>query len=488
MKSKILLVSLIFALFFSACTGGDVSDVTADLSESASQTVSETEDNSSEITDPVSDTSEEISSDIPSEESKEVSNQVSLPEYEASAPDVPDVSEVSVDTDTQECRVTVKYTTLCEKPYAVAVGQCDIGATVTLTCGSETYTSESWYGWYSVRFLCMSDKADITVTQAVDGKTIGTPLETTVRPVYRSTPENVVAGDNFQFFYAKCLNDFQNKNLYSAGVLSNLKSRVSSRLNVLKNKSPETEIIYLIIPSAMTTYSELVPEQYAKGQGESRLDQVMQTLSSAGATVINVKDLFEQSKDGEYPLFFKCDSHWSDYGAFVAYQALFEHISEEFPDAAPRGFDEFEWHGGYYKTGDMPVYLNMINTSVYESGSIGSADVLEYGWYRTFASGTQVSEKITKVPRYRADCQMVYTTNVTRANTIRTYRDNLPSCMVIRDSFSTQMYDILAERMNETVYKPMWDYTYYAGEIIEDKPDYVIYIAAEWNLDSIVYN
>ena len=130
----------------------------------------------------------------------------------------------------------------------------------------------------------------------------------------------------------------------------------------------------------------------------------------------------------------------------------------------------------------------MISGSVYENGYIGDKDVLEYGWYRTFAAGTQVSEKITDVPRYRADTQMVYSTNVTWGKTIRTNRDNLPSCMVLRDSFGTQMFDIIAERMNKTIYKGMWDYTYYGAELVAQKPDYLIYILAEWNLDSIVYN
>ena len=58
----------------------------------------------------------------------------------------------------------------------------------------------------------------------------------------------------------------------------------------------------------------------------------------------------------------------------------------------------------------------------------------------------------------------------------------------MRDSFGTQVYDILAERMNTTWYKSMWGYTYDISDITAKQPDYIIYIVAEWNMDYIVGN
>jgi hypothetical protein len=77
---------------------------------------------------------------------------------------------------------------------------------------------------------------------------------------------------------------------------------------------------------------------------------------------------------------------------------------------------------------------------------------------------------------------------VTEEKIINTKREELPSCIVLRDSYSTQMYDILAERMNKTHYMGMWGYRWDQSLIASEKPDYVIYILAEWNLDSVLYN
>ena len=490
MKSKLLILLLLVVMVFSACNGtADVSDTPSqggEVSEKSESSLPEAESTpvESEPEESVPEESEPEES-IPAEESvsPETSTAPETSALETSAP-----AEESKDEVVNECRVTVKFCRFSEKPYAVIIGKCDEGATITLTCGNKTYTSESWHGWYSVRFLCTASKAEVTITQKINGKQVGYALETTVYPKAAGTSEGVVAGGNFQFFYQKCLRDFQHTNLYNAGTLNSLKTRVAGRISTLKNANLDTEIIYMVVPAAMTVYPELVPDQYEQGKGDSRMDQVLDTLSAAGATVIDLRTAFEEHKNDEYPLYFKTDSHWTDYGAFIAYQELFNHISKSFPEAAPRSFEEFNWKGDFYKSGDMPVYLNMISGSIYENGKITNSDILEYGWYRTFDKSVSVDKKITSVPRYRADVQMVYSTEVTWAHTFNTGRSELPSCMVMHDSFGTQIFDILAERMDTTVYPAMWDYTYKASTVSTKKLDYVIYIIAEWNLDSVVYN
>ena len=217
MKVKVLVLLLAALLLFTACADGN-NTVINDPSETPSVEDSSSAAEKEEST--PADESENSKDTV----SKEPEN--SFPEYEPSEPDVPDVPDESLDIDNvtdEECRVTVKYASFSEKPNAVVIGQCDIGATVTLKCGNNTYTSESWYGWYSVRFLCTGNSADVEITQSIDGKQVGAALETTVKPVRAGTAEGVVAGDNYQFFYQKCLRDFQHTNLYSKGVLDNLK-------------------------------------------------------------------------------------------------------------------------------------------------------------------------------------------------------------------------------------------------------------------------
>lgn len=385
-------------------------------------------------------------------------------------------SETSEDSTLPEGAVKVLYSRYSEKPYFAMVGTCTEGAVVTAECNGETVSTNSYKGWFSLRLRCDSGTAEVILTQTVNGEVIDEPLTYTAHP---SSPGadmwGVVTGSDFQFFFQKMLPDFLGQNIPNASELNALTERVSSRLTQLRSYNPDADIIYLIVPASMSVYPELVPESYGEPAEQNRLDLTIDAINAGGGIAINLRELFAEHKEDEMPLYYKMDSHWSDYGAYVAYEAMFEHISQKFPEAAPRSAEEFNWNPDYYQAGDIAYYLNM-----------SQSRVKEYAYYRTF--NFDVPTAVTAIPRYRSQTMLCYSDHVTTENIIRTNRSELPSCVVLRDSYSTQIYDILAERMDTTHYLGMWNLAWQNATIANEKPDYVIYIVAEWNLDSILYN
>ncbi len=379
------------------------------------------------------------------------------------------------DTEPFGSPLSVTGCSFCEKPYFVLIGKCALGAEVTGEANGEKVTSKSYMGLFSLRLRCDEQSVNVKLSQTVDGAPVGDTIEYTATPVLASNDPlwAVVAGGDLQFFFQKSLPDFQGTNLPSQATLDSLTQRVSNRLQQLQKNKPDAEIIYLIVPSSMTVYPELVPTQYKQAEGKTRLDLVSEALTNGGATVIDLKSAFSEHKNDEMPLYFKLDSHWSEYGAFVAYTELFNHISDKFPDSKPRDISEFNWKGDYYQSGDMSYYLGLSRYGI-----------KEYSYYRTF--NVAIPKSITFVPRYESDKSLTYNDAVTEQRTIYTDNKNLPNAFVIRDSYSTQMYDILAERMNKTYYSGMWNYIWDNSRINSFKPDYVIYIVAEWNLDYII--
>lgn len=370
--------------------------------------------------------------------------------------------------------IDVYYCRYTEYPYFAMVGTCNQSATVIATIGDQTFSSESYEGWFSLRLPSENGSAKMTLTQTTNGVLFDEPIE------YTAWPQNpgegrwsMVTGKNFQFFLEKMLPDFQHTNLDDQAIYDKFQQRLEERLDTIHSYNPDAEIIYLIVPSSMTTYPELVPDDYAQGSGMSRLDKVIETIRAAGATAIDLQKVFSTHKYDDMPLYYKLDSHWSDYGAYVAYTALFDHISEKYPQASPRAVEEFDWNPNYYQSGDLTYYLGM-----------PQSEIMEYAYYRTFNFDAPYS--ITSVPRYRYETMLFYSDNVTWENTIRTDREELPSCLVIRDSYSTQMYDLIPERMNTTHYQGMWNYSWNNGTIQNEQPDYIIYLVAEWNIDSIL--
>ncbi len=451
----IALLCMMLVLSLVACVGGGESEVSGSASESASETESE---GGSAVSDEKSGSAEESD-----EESDEESNE-------------DESSEESVDNTVYgDSGLVIKYASYSEKPYFAVVGTCDEGAVVSAVTDEGVISSQSYHGWFSLRLKCSGSSVKVAMYQTVDG--VESEKEKfSLKPI---TPGSdmwpIVTGGDYQFFFQKMLPDYQCTNVPSSGNLSQLTNRIKSRLNALSTSSPDTEIIYMIVPSSMTVYPELVPEKYKQGTGKSRLDAVIGAIEAGGATAIDLRDAFAEHKNEEMPLYYKLDSHWAEYGAFVAYTELFDHISQKFPAAAPRALDEFTWEGKFFSSGDMTYYLAMSQSAV-----------PEYSYYRT--ANFDMPSEISSIPRYRATNSLVYSNQVTYEYTIDTNRSNLPSCIVMRDSYSTQLFDILAERMDTTVYKGMWGYTWNQQEISSMKPDYVIYILAEWNIDSVLYN
>lgn len=394
------------------------------------------------------------------QESTEASEQTELPETEIIYPL----------TDP----IRVLYCSYTEYPYFAMLGTCNEGATVTAQIGEETYSSQSYKGWFSLRLPSEYGTADVTLTQTVNGAIFGEPIEYTAWPV---TPGEgrwpVVAGGNYQFFLQSALPDYQKTNLDPDEVYQSVETILKDRLATMHEYNPDAEIIYLIVPSAMTIYPELVPEGYERNGGESRLDKITTAIRNAGGTVIDLRQIFGVHKNDSMTLYRKLDSHWGEYGAYLAYEALFDHIAEKFPQAAPRNVDEFNWNPGYYNGGDIAYYMAM-----------PQSEAREYAYYRTF--DFDAPTQITSIPRYTSAESLFYNDAMTPDIVINTDRPELPSCMVIRDSYSTQIFDILAERMDRTHYLGMWNYTWNNAAVKAEQPDYVIYVVAEWNINYLL--
>lgn len=410
------------------------------------------------------------------EESSRTQNESSETQSEVESIHEEESSESSQGGDKTPNNIKVLYNSYSEKPYFAMVGTCTEGAVVTAECNGETVSSNSYKGWFSLRLLCKGTSAEVKLYESIDGEMIGEVSTVTARP---RTPGSemwpVVTGGDFQFFFQKMLPDYQGKNIPGSSAFSGLTSRVKNHLEQLRKYNNDAEIIYLIVPASMTVYPELVPETYGSLATETRLTKTIDAINAGGGIAIDLQSIFADHKDDEMPLYYKLDSHWSDYGAFVAYQALFEEVAKKFPNAAPRSIDEFNWNPGYYESGDMTYYLAM-----------SQSKVKEYAYYRTF--NFSAPSVVTETPRYRSKTMLCYSDEVTWENTINTKREELPSCVVIRDSYSTQIYDLIAERMNKTHYLGMWGYHWDQSLMASEKPDYVIYVVAEWNLDAIIYN
>ncbi len=475
----VLILMMFVACIFAACESESANGTSSATEESSEISLEESKSESSEISAESSAESVEESIEESVEESLEAES--SLPDEESKSEESSEPDEESKpdegEDDNEIERVKVLFARYTQNPIFVLIGTCEEGAEITAEFNGQSVTVPSYKGWFELSLENKNNASIVNVsfTQKVNGKTTE-KQNLMARP---TEPEYMWAraiGSNkaFQFFLDLMVPDFEGTNLFPEQSLNQMKDRVTTRLNQMHQYNKDAEIIYMIVPSPMTTYPELVPERYTQTKGVTAFDQVTGKLKEAGATVIDLRATFKEHKNDEMPLYYKLDSHWADYGAYLAYVELFEHISKKFPDAKPRGIDDFKWTADYYTSADACLYL-----------SIPQVQVKEYGYYREFDFADPGN--ITSVPRYRG-MQLIYNDLTCDEKVFTTNRSNLPSCVVFRDSYSAGIYDLIPERMDKTHYIGMWSYAWQNWTINNEKPDYVIYIVSEWNAREIVYN
>lgn len=459
-KKAALIMFALFLVFITLLASCDTKDNTS--KEQSSNKTSQAAE--SEI-------ASEVESEVESETVSKTDNKSNESEVTSNTSSATESLEPIKNVDTKY--LTVIDCTLTDRNCFVVVGKCEKGASITATTATQNVTTSSDNGFYSVRLK----KESITTRVAIVAK--GTMTEKYMIDAKPKVPTSdmwpIVGGDGYNFFFQSMMPDFMQTNTLNNSQLSFITDKTKNRINDLKSFSSNTEIIYMIVPSKASIYPEIVPKDYPAGTGESKLKQVFGALEDGGATVVNLLDVFNEHKNDKYKLYWKTDSHWTDYGAYIAYTELFNHISEKFPDASPRAISEFNFEENYYNGGDM-IYYMMMDQGIAQ----------EFSCYRT--PKFSINKEIARVNRYSKPYYLMYSEETVAERIFETRRSNLPDLYVMRDSYGAHVYDILADRGNTTVYKAMWGYTYSIGDISQYQPDYIIYIVSEWNIDSVIQN
>lgn len=360
--------------------------------------------------------------------------------------------------------------------WAVVYGYCPVGVQVTASLDGQDYSVQSAGGTFALRVNSPNPYPQITFTQSYKGEAIGEPyvwdgyIETS-EPSYDPNQASFVGYEN-QLFYQKMLPDFTGSNLLSEDEVAALKSRYTSLVESLKSVGDGCELITVFGPSPATIYPERVPAELGAPASYTRLDQLQEIFAESGAHVIDLKESFAEHKNDSLELYCLSDSHWTDYAGYLAYVDLYNYISEKYPEAAPRKFNEFSWSRGYYNNEDLLYYLG-VNSWVAE----------DYSFRRDFA--VEVPEAIKNLTRFSIDSSNAYgsyTDQVVGYNVFTTGNEALPNIYVIRNSYSGQMIDIMAERANTATFRQMFDYSLNFDEIAAASPDYVILVISEWDL------
>lgn len=261
--------------------------------------------------------------------------------------------------------------------------------------------------------------------------------------------------DNWLFLsgsFDNILNDFSRKNLYSKEELVSLITIWELREKYLASKN--IRYYKAFWPNKHSIYAEKLPLviRIQPLDTLSRIDQVIKYLNESKSSVklVDVRGELKDKKK-EAQLYYKHDTHWNEYGAFVASSKLINVIANDYPQVEPININDFRVDWSTIYGGGLTNMLGIKNNKDYKD------------------------EKPSFLPlKEEANSYVALSTEGFPKGTIISNNDkcsNDLTVLIFRDSFTSSMIKFLSPHFNKSIY--IW--SYYNPTIVEKvNPDIVI--------------
>jgi len=103
-------------------------------------------------------------------------------------------------------------------------------------------------------------------------------------------------------------------------------------------------LLLVIPPNKATIYPDKIPDEIQKLNPESNLDAFANYIEQHGPPVfLDLRPALQEgrTKEGQ-DIYYKTDTHWNGYGAFIAYQEIMNALSKKYPQLKPIGIQDFK--------------------------------------------------------------------------------------------------------------------------------------------------
>ena len=142
-----------------------------------------------------------------------------------------------------------------------------------------------------------------------------------------SSVEKVVVGSDGWLYYAQTLPDYTGSGAMSERGIY----RTAKTLSLLSEHFEDEgrSFLFLCAPNKSTVCPEHMPARYIRSSAPSNLERLSRQLDKAGVDYIDLVPLLVRQDD---PLYLERDSHWTNEGALIAYNAAADALGIEHDD------------------------------------------------------------------------------------------------------------------------------------------------------------
>lgn len=276
----------------------------------------------------------------------------------------------------------------------------------------------------------------------------------------RVFPKVIVSDDGWLIFTAENdIEDYQRTDAFTEEELA----RIQESLDALAATYHEqgTALLVVIAPNKNTIYPERVPSEIPVIGAESGLDQLADYLQEHGATqILDLRPALLAAKQ-QGQIYYATDTHWNDYGAFIAYQEIMAALSTKYP--ALQAHEQADFEVAIREPEALDLAENIGTTLLLES-------------------------KIQFQPLFDSDTNYK-TVNVggRRIQFSSNPDASLPTAIVYHDSFFFRVIPLLGEHFSSAIFIQnyigggLWNLSW----VEDEKPDIVIIEFAERTLHDL---
>lgn len=264
-------------------------------------------------------------------------------------------------------------------------------------------------------------------------------------------PNDVLVGKDSYLFENESvvISDYTHTTKLDTAVADIIQPIFLQRRNWLANKGIQFYVLYA--PNKNQVYPEMMPSSFIQkgpGFGINQLDFYTDLMQRSNIKVINPINELKQAKK-THPVYYKSDTHWNLYGGFIAYQALMDAISKDFPDIQRVKESDFNYTTKKSDKGDL-AYMASIEKSIMRD------DV-----YMEFKDS---SRKLI-MPK---SSELII--NMKNENPLATKKLKV---LMFRDSYANYLIPFINIHFSEAHY--IWSYEFLDEMIEKEKPDIVIF-------------
>jgi alginate O-acetyltransferase complex protein AlgJ len=241
------------------------------------------------------------------------------------------------------------------------------------------------------------------------------------------------------------LENYTGQARFSEADLQNWQKLLEARRDWLAQRGEK--YIFVVAPNKETIYPEFLPKWVVKSGQSGKLDQFLAHMRAHSTVpVLDLRpSLLAAKKDG--PTYFRTDTHWNSFGAFIAYQQILGALQPQMPGLQPLALDAFSRTPTVDHGGDLAVCIQQENEMQENYGII--------------------FKPRAPLPPFQRPCIESVSGGVLTRNPEKSGK-----AVIFRDSFAGALIAFMGYHFNEVLYiwQPQWD----KALLEREKPDLVI--------------